>query len=249
MSIKFYQLIFLFILTNSAYCCTCYVPGSFSLSAFDRFPNIVEMKIIKELPSSETKDPFGFEYSGFEIEVLEVFKGKIELELKKLSVYGGFSSCDWIPKAGSQYLFYLGENNSETEGMFATRMGCQRRFVTDDSESKSEIEALRIIRDKTNGKVKIDQTILLEEPGKQNYYSVIGKMKNGKRHGKWILAEPLNYSRSDFSPQSKVIEIKYRLGEVVSVIHHPYKEERDREKFAERWNQYYESLIQPTDNG
>lgn len=231
---------------------------SFSLFYYDVVPNVVEMKIVKKLPPTvieEYKDLIT--HTEFEIEIIEVFKGNINKEYKTLRVVQmGWTSCNWMPEVGTQYLFYLGDNFADTnqffdnplknKGVFESTFGCQRSLESEGTDYHSEIKALRTIRDKTRGKFKIDQSSLFDS-GKRNYFSIRGQMKNGKRHGKWILAEPRIYRSKEIDLKSKVIEILYKHGEVISVTQHPYNEGYERGSFIRRWKQYYESLIQPVD--
>lgn len=246
-------------LSNVVIGCTCYLAESFNLEYYDESINIAEIKIIaklkdnyearlaqykidtmnwdKEYPPPPILPPNN--YSEFRIEVIEVFKGNLNKSINKLRADEKNSSCYWEPEVGKSYIFYLGEILLIKGDEIGEIQGCQRRIRNDNKNYKLEIEALKILKEKIEGKFKINQSELASDFDKP-YISVSGRFKNGNRHGKWIIAEPIINSKGETPPEKKVLILRYRNGNLISVKYFEPYNNFVANYFTRNWKHYYE---------
>jgi len=244
------------VMSNIILGCTCYMVESFDLEDYDKSMYIAEIKIIekseddydyrlaqyeKETANWDEEYPLApfpppNNYTEFRIEVIEVFKGNLNKSVVSLRANEKNSSCYWEPEVGANYIFYLEE--VLTDNKIVEVRGCQRRIRNDNENYDSEIEALKILGAKKDGAFKIDQSNLLDNQG-EPYFPIKGKFKNGKRHGKWIIAEPKSYSKDQVQLGRKVLVLRYKNGHLMSV---KYDQSKDKyaEYFTKYWEYYYE---------
>ena len=232
---------------------------SFDIQIYDESNNIAEIKVIEKVKddyeerlTQYQKDTIGCrkiyppipflhlnDFTEFNVEVIEVFKGNLRKGKMKLRTTDKNSSCYWEPKIGNNYIFYFGKV-IDRKGRELIEIGeCQRRIRTDSKEFSSETTALRILKAKKQGRFRIEQSDLTNSSNKP-YFSVKGKFKNGKRHGKWILAEPISYSKTDTEYQEKILILKYKNGKLISVKHLKTNNSRIKNYFSRHWKYYYE---------
>jgi len=232
---------------------------SFDIQVYDESSNIAEIKVIdkiddgyeerlakyqndtigwnKEYPPIPMLPPNNF--TEFNVEVIEVFKGNLKKGKIKLRVIDKNSSCYWEPKTEKSYIFYFGERIDQKGIELIQIGGCQRRIRTDSNNYLSEANALRIFKDKNQGKFVVEQSDLINPPNKP-YFSVKGKFKNGKRHGKWIIAEPIGYSKKETKHQEKVLILKYKNGKLMAVKYFKPNNNHTENYFIRHWKYYYE---------
>lgn len=235
--------------------CACYMAQSFDLKYYDESTCIVAIKVIEKLKddyedrlAQYEKDTMNWDkeyppvpfpppddYADFRIEVIKVFKGNLDKSVVNLRANGKNSSCYWEPEIGTNYIFYLDE--MLTNDIVEVKE-CQRRIKNNSANYDSEIDALKILGAKKNGTFRIDQSSLSGNQD-ESYFSIKGKFRNGKRHGKWIVAEPKIYSKEQVEPRRKVLVLKFKNGYLMSV---KYNEPNNKytEHFTRRWKYYYE---------
>ncbi len=232
---------------------------SFDIQNYDESINIAEIKVIDKIDDNYEeklaqyqKDTIGWNkkhppipmlppnnFTEFNTEIIEVFKGKLTKRIIKLRATDKNSSCYWEPEIGKKYIFYFGEKTDNEETEVIEIGGCQRRIRVDSKNYSSEIKALRIFKEKKQGEFKIDQSNLANSSDK-TYYSIKGKFKNGRRHGKWILAEPISYSKSKKEPRKKVLILKYINGKLKTIKYFRPNNNHVKNHFTRRWIYYYE---------
>jgi hypothetical protein len=246
-------------LPNVLFGCTCYLTESFNLQFYDQSENIAEIKVIEKLDNNYEdqlaqyqKDTIGWneeyppmpflppnDYAEFRIEVVEVFKGDLKKSITKLWAIEKSSSCYWEPKIGERYIFYFVKTKEENEIFHVEIAGCQKRIWPDAKNYNSEVEALRLFKEKKEGTFAIDQSILINSL-EESYFSIKGKFKNEQRHGKWTLAEPISYSNSQTEPRKSVLILKYKNGILKSVKYFEPNDNHAGNNFSWYWKEYYD---------
>ena len=249
-------------LPNIVFGCTCYAIESFNLHCYDNSSNIVEIKIIEKVhenyderleqyhidttnwnigepPIQPIRPPNTF--VEFTIEIIKVYKGEVKMTTRTLRANDLNTSCHWEPEVGMSYIFYLGSttinNNDETIEIF----GCQRRIRTDNKNYNSEIMALTILKDKKDGKFKVDQSELSKNLN-QKFISIQGEFRNGKRHGKWKIAEPINLNTKT-TPTNNAITLEYKDDYLKCIKLKEISNKHINTNFIRPWYEYYNERI------
>lgn len=246
----------LVIISNILLGCSCYMIQSFDLKDYDESTHIAEIKVIEKLEddyenrlAQYEKDTMNWDkeyppiplappndYTDFRIEIIEVFKGNLDKSVVNLRANEKNSSCYWEPEVGKSYIFYLEE--VLTEDKIVEVRGCQRRIRNDSENYDSEIEGLEILGAKKDGIFKISQSSLSDNQD-EPHFSIKGKFRNGKRHGKWTIAESQIYSKDQVQLGRKVLVLRFKNGYLMSV-----KYDKPNNKYAEHftrhWEYYYE---------
>ena len=242
--------------------CTRYETRSFNLYSYDESINIIELLITEKVKSdyearkaqyeidttnwNKAKRPKPFSplpnYTDFEIEIIEIYKGKANPKITKLRASGLNSSCYWEPKIDESYIFYLDEIEFENGVEYIEISTSPRLLNVKTSYYHSEKVAIKLLEAKSEGKFKINPSNLCSEIGK--YFPVQGKFKNGKRHGKWIIAEPVNRSsRCKIKPQKKVLVLNYKKGNLIFINYFSPKNENGEWNFVFFLESYYSERI------
>lgn len=181
--------------------CSCGYSDEFNLVDYDSYDYIFEVKIeSKYTPNLDSlrKDTLGppslYVYnlqSGYNISLLEVFKGNLN---KKIMSFSKGSSCSWSPEIGNTYIFY------------ANYLGgvemCNRKLVKEYSIENyiKEKSILQFLKSKPlEVKIKLNGNILIE-----------GKHINKKRDGIWNIYSTNNENKI-------VFKLTYIEGELISV--------------------------------
>lgn len=246
-------------ISNTIFGCSCYMVNSFDLSDFDESINIAEIKVLeklkgdyeirlaqykidttnwdKEYPPPPLRPPD--DYSEFQIEVIEIFKGSLNLSIIELRATGKYSSCYWEPEVGKTYIFYFGELLTERDNEIVEIGGCQRRIRNDSKNFNSEVEALKTFKEKRSGKFEIDQSDLINDLDRP-YISIRGRFKKGKRFGRWIIAEPIIYSKDIKQPRKKLLVLRYKDGNLISIKFFEPNNAQMNNYILRRWKYYYE---------
>ncbi|WP_338393353.1 hypothetical protein [Fulvitalea axinellae] len=212
---------------------------------------IVEVKVIEKKDNCEAtlnqKDSIGEfdiftqllnDFTEFEIEIVEVFKGDINKSITTLRASDINSSCFWEPEVGKSYVLYTGKTINSADGNILEIEGCQRRIRNDQTNYTSEIQALKILKDKKEGFFIVDQSELLNQ--KKGYYITLkGSHKNGQRHGKWVLAEPINYSNSSAKVKSRIFVLKYKHGKLFFAKHFEPNNSFAKNYYMARWKFFF----------
>ncbi len=245
--------------SNAIFGCICYGIESFSLNRYDESVNIVEIEVLEKIKDDYEDRLAKFKvdtinwnkkhpplpllppnnYTEFKIAIVEVFKGKINKSTIKLRANERNFSCYWEPKIGKNYIFYLGETTMIGKNETVEIFGCQRTIRFDSKNYETEKNSLKILKEKEHGRFKIDQSVLMKNPNKK-YISMRGKFRNGRRHGRWIIAEPISYSKMETIPQEKVLVLRYKNGNVISVKYFEPKNEHIKYYFTRIWRNYYD---------
>lgn len=207
MSKEMYQKILLSIATifisSISFACSCAHSKSFNLLDYDSYEYIFEVKIESNYEfkkdtakSDKPKPPSPFEfglYKRYNVSIIEVFKGELELSEKTMSFPSG-SSCSWTPEIGATYIFYTRSLNSVES--------CNRKLIKkyDKENYVNEKSILRTFKTKPgNVKIKSNKNLLIK-----------GKYVRNKRDGTWKI-----YSTNE---QNKVaFTLKYTNGQLISI--------------------------------
>ncbi|MEM1358501.1 MAG: hypothetical protein AAGF89_09890, partial [Bacteroidota bacterium] len=123
--------------------------------------------------------------------ILNVFKG--QTGEAKIIIASDLSSCGWLPAEGKKYLLYLStsdiaelENQKDVFWVGA----CSRKLLLTDKEVDAEKEILRVLATKNTGLVYPKQKVLSGRAD-QEYHPFRGELKDGQRHGDWLLYPPV----------------------------------------------------------
>lgn len=167
-----------FLITSISIACTCAYTEEFNLVDYDSYDYIFEVKVESKyefkkdtVKSDIPKPPSLYEnglLNGYNISIIEVFKGDLERSEKVMGFPGG-SSCSWIPKLGFTYIFYANSLN----GVEA----CNRKLIEkyDKENYQNEKSILQFLKTKPSEvKIESNENILIE-----------GKHVNGERDGVW----------------------------------------------------------------
>jgi len=195
--------IFTIVITSVSFACSCAYSEEFNLLDYDSYEYIFEVKIESKyefkkdtVKSDKPKPPSLCEFgllNGYNITMIEVFKGELELSEKIMGFPGG-SSCSWTPEIGVTYIFYANSLNDVE--------ACNRKLIKKYDQESYENEKSILQSLKTNPKeikIKSNEKALIE-----------GKCVEKKRDGLWKI-----YSTNEQNLVALVL--KYTNGQLISV--------------------------------
>jgi hypothetical protein len=163
-----------------------------------------------DIPKPPSPYEFGL-LNGYNISMIEVFKGELKLS-KKIMGFPNGSSCSWTPEIGGTYIFYANSLNDVE--------ACNRKLIKKyDRESYlNEKSILRSLKTKAEEvRIKLKGKTLIK-----------GKYVRGKRDGAWKIystkgqnnvAFILNYTDGQlrsvekgdgYSEENEWLDISYR---------------------------------------
>lgn len=246
--------VLILICSNTILACQCLQTASFDLYNYDASINVAEIRILEKLGNESDENeilnlndllplqPIINDYTEFRIEINEVYKGNIDQKTILLKVRDKKSNCYWEPEVGVSYIFYMGESDFEEGEKLLQIEGCQRRLKNNSNNYTTEKNILSILKAKNNGKFEANQGELIENVI-EDYISISGSHKSGKREGKWIVNEPIDFGKN--KPQLKriVLILKYRHGDLKAVKYSEPTNMHLANAFTRRWKFYYEEKL------
>ena len=203
MYIKIILSIFATLITTVSFACSCEYSEEFNLLDYDYYEYIFEVKIeskyefIKDtVKSDKPKPPSQYEFgllNGYNISMIEIFKGELELSEKIMGFPIG-SSCSWTPEIGVTYIFYANSLNGIES--------CNRKLIKKYNKGIYENEKSILQSLKSNPKeikIKSNEKALIE-----------GKYVGEKREGIWKI-----YSTNE--QNSVALILNYTNGQIISI--------------------------------
>ncbi len=195
--------IFTLVITSSSFACYCPYSEEFNLVDYDSYTHIFEVSIKSkyefkkdsvniDLPKNSTLYEIGALF-GFNISILEVFKGDLNLS-ENIMGFPAFSSCSWGPEIGFTYIFYANSLNSIE--------ACNRKLVKEYNQEYYENEKAILKSLKTKPKefqIESNNKLLIE-----------GNFIDEKREGTWKIYSTQN-------PNTIALMLTYSKGKLLSV--------------------------------
>lgn len=195
--------VFTFFITSVSIACTCGYSEEFNLLDYDSYEYIFEVKIESKyefkkdtVKSDIPKPPSLYEFgllNGYNISILEIFKGELELTEKIMGFPSG-SSCSWTPEIGVTYIFYTNSLNDVE--------ACNRKLIKKYGQESYENEKSILQSLKTYPKeikIKSNDKVLIE-----------GNYVEKKREGIWKI-----YSTNE--QNSVALILNYTSGQLLSI--------------------------------
>ena len=235
--------LFLIFAVRFANGCECFQSLSFDLMIYDQAVHVVELRIEKETEkdfnqaiNQYRKDttaygPDSFEmpskkFDQYEVSIVEVLKGSPGV-IKELRYMDLDSDCHISLMPGRNYIIYF-----HTDSMLKNGIGelhyCDRRLQGGTERYQSELAILKLFKEKPTGPFYIDQSDIID--GMDRWILIEGSFKDSKRHGKWVIYEPIVTGQPPSSRPEKMMVIKYKLDEAYYYDYFPP---------SNRWKQHY----------
>lgn len=222
-----------FLITVTSLACSCAYSEEFNLVDYDSFKHIFEVKIeskysfekdtvMSDIPKLPSLYEFGL-MNGYNISMIEVFKGDLSLTEKAMGFPSG-SSCSWTPEIGSTYIFYA---NHLDDVEMCNRIIIKKYDKEKYLEEKSILQSLKMKPSEV--KIKLDNNILIE-----------GAHFSGKRDGVWYI-----YSTNENN--DLMFKLKYEKGELL-VIEKSSGYSRENEWHSISYSYFFEQINKKNEN-